>query len=61
MVAAAKDVHKEVFMKVLNLDLVQINNGNNSLAYYNMARTMAVKSFTIQALSVNVEIAAAAK
>ncbi len=30
MAAAAKDVDKEGFIKVLNLDLVQINNGNNS-------------------------------
>ncbi len=58
MAAVAKDVHKEVFIKVLNLDLVQINNGNNSLAYYNLARIMDVKSFVIQAPSVKVEITA---
>ncbi len=57
MAAAPKDVDKEVFMKVFNLDLVQINNGNNSLAYYNMARIMDIKGFTIQTPSVNVEIA----
>jgi hypothetical protein len=45
MASAAKDVHKEVFMKVLNLDLVQINNGHNSLAYYIMTRVMDVKRF----------------
>ncbi len=57
MAAAAKDVDKEGFIKVLNLDLVQINNGNNSLAYYIMARIMDIKGFTIQTPSVNVEIA----
>jgi hypothetical protein len=46
MAAAAKDVHKEGFIKILNLGLVQIRMAK-TLAYYIMARIMAIKSFTI--------------